>query len=388
MAAFLEASPSVTQAASGAAIGERVRQAREALGLTQKGLADLVELPAAQTVSEIEHGRRDLRPAELVRIARALHTEVDILLGLQEQQPRVGVLWRRAASGTDGRREAQLRERAERYAQLERWCGAEPPKHVWQADFAFSRATADEAGALAEHVRRVMDLGSIPAATLLRTLEETYGVKVFWDYLTSDADGDCSAACMRGEFGSAVLLDASEVPWRRTFSLAHELFHLLTWEATASTADASTWPRRIEGLADAFAGTLLMPADSLTDRFRAGARDGKITYGELVRLAREFGVSTHALLIRLRYLRHIQASDVDRLRNDQTFRRVDRMSWAEIEKPDVPFSRRYTALAYSAFQQGTIGVSMLAKYLETPIADLELPQDTVEDASEAALTVV
>lgn len=369
-------------------IGERVRQARESLGLTQKVLADLVDLPAAQTVSEIEHGRRDLRPAELVRLARALHVQVDTLLGLQRQEPQGGVLWRRVSPGGDRRREAQLRERAERYAQLERWCGAEAPKTLWQVSFDFARATSEAASALAEDVRRVMDLGSIPAATLPRTLEESYGVKVFWEYLTADSDGDCSAACLRGEFGSAILLDASEVPWRRNFSLAHELFHLLTWDATASAAEGDTWPNQIETLADAFAGTLLMPAETMTERFEARARDGKITYGELVRLAREFGVSTHALLIRLRTLRHVQAGDVERLRKDETFRRVDRMSWAEVEDPHVPFSPRYTELAYTAFQQGTIGVSMLAKYLEKPIADLELPQETVEDASEAALTVM
>ncbi|MGH7471409.1 MAG: ImmA/IrrE family metallo-endopeptidase, partial [Longimicrobiales bacterium] len=254
----------------------------------------------------------------------------------------------------------------------------------------FASAAAADSTRLAEDVRRAMDLGSIPSAALLRSLEDCYGVKVFWEQLTEAHDGDCSAACARGEFGSAILIDASEAPWRRNFSLAHELFHLLTWNSMpVREADSDpTWPERIERLAENFAGSLLLPADSLSDRFTARAQDGKITYGELVRMARDFGVSTQALLIRLRDLRHIKATDVARLLKDETFRRVDEASWVDRNVPAVPFSARYVELAYAAFQRGIIGVSMLAKYLEKPIADLELPETKVEDAAEAALTVV
>jgi Zn-dependent peptidase ImmA (M78 family) len=281
-------------------------------------------------------------------------------------------------------------ERAARYAQLEQWCGEKASRALPEFQLDFASATAADATRLAEDVRRAMDLGSIPAAALLRTLEDCYGVKVFYERLTEAHDGDCSAACARGEFGSALLIDASEPPWRRNFSMAHELFHLLTWKSTRNRAGepVDSWPQRIEQLADTFAGSLLLPADSLSDRFTARAQDGKITYGELVRMARDFDVSTHALLIRLRDLRHIKASDVDRLLKDETFRRVDEASWVDREAPSIPFSVRYTELAYAAFQRGIIGVSMLAKYLETPIADLELPETTVEDAAEAAITVV
>lgn len=374
-----------------ASIGERIKLAREALGLTQKELADLTGLPAAQTVSEIEHDRRELRPSELVQVARVLHTQVDVLLGLAMTSTEAAVLWRRSGENSNKRREAQLRARAERYAQLERWCGEESAKLLWQVKFDFSTAGPQQASALADDAGRSLNLGSIPSATLLRTLEENYGVKVFWDHLTEETDGDCSAACARGDFGAAILLDASEVPWRRNFSLAHELFHLLTWDSSnASTGGSATrtWPGKMETLADHFAGCLLMPDSALSERFAARMRDGKITYIELVRLARDFGVSTHALLIRLRDLRHITQSEVDRLRADETFRRVDRNSWVDVEPVNTPFSSRYIELAYTAFQQGTIGVSMLAKYLETPIADLVLPEQTLEDATEAALTPV
>ena len=375
---------------SSQAIGERVRQAREALGLTQREVAEAVDLPAAQTLSEIEHGRREVRPAELVRIARFLHTSVDILLGIEQPPAAAGVLWRRTTQGANRRREAQLQERAERYAQLERWCGEEPPKTLKQYSFDFANQTPEGAAELADEVRKSMDLGSIPSATLLRTLEETYGVKVFWDYLTQESDGDCSAACTRGEFGCAILLDASEPAWRRNFSLAHELFHLLTWEVSIGFAE-DNGPRhlsdRVETYADRFAGALLLPEESISERFRARARDGRITYGELVRMARDFGVSTTALLIRLRELQHISSAIVDRLLSDRKFREVDEKSWPAPEHLSVPFSPRYVKLAYAAFQQGTIGVSMLAKYLEKPIADLELPE-TIEDAAEAAIPPV
>jgi transcriptional regulator with XRE-family HTH domain len=207
-------------------IARAVRAAREAVGLTQAALAAAAGFASLQIVSAIETGQRDVKAWELSKLARALHTSVDVLLGLDEPEP-VRVFWRRGSTGISGIREAQLRERAERFALLEEWCDLPAAEALPEFAFDPRRASFADAERLALAVSRTLDLGSRPAASLLRVLEERFRVKVFYDEL-GEAE---SAACTRGAFGAAVLLNAVQAPWRRNYSLAHELFHLVTWRA-------------------------------------------------------------------------------------------------------------------------------------------------------------
>ena len=61
-------------------LAERLREARERLGLTQKQLADMAGFPAHQIVSQIESGSREVKASELARLAKALHVSVQDLL--------------------------------------------------------------------------------------------------------------------------------------------------------------------------------------------------------------------------------------------------------------------------------------------------------------------
>jgi Zn-dependent peptidase ImmA (M78 family) len=363
--------------------------------MSQRALAERVGVPAAQTISEIEHGRRAVRTAELVKFSRALHTEVDVLLGTRAAPQAPHVLWRRVDSGHHRGRDAQLLERARRYAQLEAWTGAEPAALLPNFPFDPRAATQRSVASLAAETRKQLDLGSIPAATLVRTLEDVYGVKIFFERLEEDGDGAGSAACVRGEFGAAILMNAAEAPWRRNFNFAHELFHLVTWDGVerARTEGAGggrppRWFGPLERLADHFAAHLLLPADALLTRFDARTREGKVTYRDLVGLAREFEVSTHALLIRLRELGRLRQADVTRLLDDAAFRDVDRSTMVgRWDEPEVPFPARYRRLAGRAYEQGTIGISKLAEYLETPVGELELPDVLPSDEVQASVAV-
>lgn len=381
--------------ATAASVGEAIRQAREAMGMSQRALAERVGLSAAQTVSEIELGRRAVRTAELVKFSRALHTDVDVLLGLREAPRAPLVLWRRVADGHHRARDAQLLERARRYAQLEAWTASEPAAVLPDFPFDPRAATQHRVASLAAETRKQLDLGSIPAAALVRTLEDVYGVKIFFERLEKEDDGSCSAACVRGDFGAAILMNASEAPWRRNFNFAHELFHLVTWDAVQRAWLEDTrrgptprWYAQLERLADHFAAHLLLPADALLARFDARTREGKVTYRGLAVLAREFEVSTHALLIRLRELGRLRQTDVNRLRDDAAFREVDRATMAgRWDEPAVPFPERYRRLALRAYEQGTIGISKLSEYLETPVGELDVPNVLASDESQATIAV-
>jgi len=376
-------------------IAERIRAAREALGYTQQTLAELAGFANLQTISDIERGQREVKAWELVQLSRALHTDIDVLLGLRTATPPIRVLWRRGSLGKDGRREAQLIERARRFAQLEQWCGETSPSTLPNEEFEPTQATYRSVEDLADRYRRILDLGNIPAASLLTTLGETYGVKIFYEPLTEEVDGDSSAACVRGDFGAAVLLNASEAPWRRNFSLAHELFHLITWDSVeeawardAAVGEEPEWFEQLEKFANAFAANLLLPEESLGKYMDARADKGSIRYVDLINLARKFGVSTQALLYRLAKLRYIHQETVDRVLEDPEFETLDRHS-RHIHWGDAPdtFPERYLRLAQQAYEREIIGPSKLAEFLEKPLGSFPLPDSGLADAAETTLTI-
>lgn len=72
--------------------GERVRQLREDLNMTQGELADAIVLSAPGVnqshISQIERGVAGLRPESLAAVAVALETSVDYLLGLTDDPTR------------------------------------------------------------------------------------------------------------------------------------------------------------------------------------------------------------------------------------------------------------------------------------------------------------
>jgi transcriptional regulator with XRE-family HTH domain len=84
-------------------LADRVKQARERLGLTQARFAEAVGFPGPQTVSDIEHGQRELHTWELVNVARVLKLSIQDLLGEQEVSTPT-VLWRMKPSGASIRR--------------------------------------------------------------------------------------------------------------------------------------------------------------------------------------------------------------------------------------------------------------------------------------------
>jgi Zn-dependent peptidase ImmA (M78 family)/transcriptional regulator with XRE-family HTH domain len=351
-------------------IATAVRAAREAVGLTQGALAAAAGFASLQIVSAIETGQREVKAWELLKLARALHTPVDVLLGIDEPQV-ARVFWRRGSGGISGVREAQLRERAERFALLEQWCDLPTAEPLAEFSFNPRRASFADAERLALALSRTLDLGSRPAASLLRILEERFRLKVFYDELGDDE----SAACARGSFGAAVLLNASQAPWRRNFSLAHELFHLVTWSAVESAWPAvgePEWSERLETLADVFASHLLLPAAEVSAQLDARTGDGRELEGtDVIAIAREFDVSTEALAWRLVNLGRREADWAKALLADAEFRRRDRLTMStRWSHPDVPFPERYVRLALLAYEKDRLSLSRLAEFLETSIGEV------------------
>lgn len=349
-------------------LGNRIRSARTALGLTQQQLSEQAGLPAPQVVSQIEKGEREVKAWELVNIARALHVDIGHLLRVEEPAARPAVLWREEPHENRAVLEAEFLQACERYALVERLCGrcGELDLPSWPKNP--ERMRFEQAAVLADRAREEFGLGSRPAHSLLGVLEDRYSVKVWHRQLGTDG----SAACSRGDLGAAVLLNADEVPRRRNFSLAHELFHLLTWKVATEGAPARGIPAgdRTEQCANAFAAALLLPADSLRSTWNRRTQGGSVHEVDIVEMAREYDVSTDALLWRLQNLGLLSPDVVADLRQNEAFRRLDRSS-RQASRPQLPKNpERYVRLAFTAYQKGSLSRARLAELLGVSIADL------------------
>lgn len=390
--------------AARAELGRLVRLYREALGIDQSRLAELAGLGTKQAVSALERGDRDVKAFELSRLARTLHVSMDVLLGVTPPAPAQKVLWRRriagrpTANGADERlqsRNAQLRERAERYALLEAWCGATAVDALPDFDIDVKVLTYAKASELAGRVARQLDLGSVPAASLEQTLADQFGVKIFHDAL--GVDGEASAACIRDDdvFGCAVLLNSDEPPVRRAFSLAHELFHLVTWTSVAEAwhvhddgrqgqmdGDEPTWFQQLERCAQSFAAALLIPADRvMAELERRARRPGEprgssrpvdclrpSDYAFMAHVS--FRVSTDALLWRLVNLGQLSKGDRDALaRHPELITFNSRMSERDAARGAV-FPERYWELVRLAYENGEAGLAKLAEFAEMRVDEL------------------
>lgn len=349
-------------------LGDRIHDARGRLSFTQQKLAEEAGFSSAQIISQIEKGEREVKAWELFNIARVLRLEISQLLAEEPQELTVPILWRKFPLENKGIIEAEFLRRCHQYGLLEKLCGRVIERQLPSKKVNFSSMNFNDADEFGKDVWKELDLGSRPACSLRFLLEDKYGVKIWYGDLAEEA----SAACTVGSFGAAILINSSEAPWRRNFSIAHELFHLITWSSMEieSVAEDSVLNDGIERLANVFASSLLLPASQLKEAFQPRIKDNKVNETDLVEVAREFDVSTEALMYRLINLGYAKREDIEPLLDSSEFRALDRSfrvgEWAK--PPSLP--ERFVRLAFFAYKMGNLSRPRLAEYLDTNLVEL------------------
>jgi Zn-dependent peptidase ImmA (M78 family)/DNA-binding XRE family transcriptional regulator len=347
-------------------IGGVVRTLRKRFGWDQRELAERAGFGHFQTVSEIERAKRSLKASEVVRLAEVFHISTNDLL--EGNVPRRGqfVLWRepdRSPERADT--EARFLERCRRFAFLEGLSGNAGGPTLPQYSIDLSGASYEDAESLAEEVRKTLQLGEVASPGLRENLGSQWRIKIFEDLMKNG-----SGATTSGEFGAAILENAGEPPTRRAFSLAHELFHLLTWDEVANHADQEN-PQcgdRNEKLANAFAAALLMPAETV---LRKLSNHRVERFGDFLPIARSMAVSLPALLWRLVNLKKLDRDRVQEFLILSGAKEATDLDWSAPTELDRPLPERYVLLAYSAYLRGDISIGKLAELLETNVGMVE-----------------
>ncbi len=336
-------------------LGQKLRFAREKAGLSQADACRRAGV-GESSLSEFENGKRDPSLAQLDALARTYSRSVASLVS-DEPEPVTSVLWRQRPSEGAEEVEAKFLRLCEQYANLERWSGDVAASRLPSSALAPSMAWS-AAEDLARSVRAQLGLGDRPALALLRVLEEDYGVKVF--HLSFEPTG--TAACSRSAtFGDSILLNAGSRRWRRNYDLAHELFHLLTWNIFRSSSATST--EQEEKLADKFASALLLPEEALRSAVTRRQTDTtKLTTPALFDIARDFDVSIAALVWRLHDLYGGKAPEYTKTRI-AALQEVAKL-YEDRTKDDPPTRpERFRALAITTLRAGEMSTGRFAEYL-------------------------
>jgi len=280
-------------------IGARIKALREERKLSQDDLARVFGFKDRQTVSAIETGERRVSADELLVAVEKLGASLDYFTDPFMLVGEGKFSWRQTNVG------------GERLSAYERVAGR------WIAAF---RAIAPQVGRAAPLLRRALglsrhhrfedameagerfaadfELGGVPALRLAEVMERELGILV----LMVDAfQGISGAACRLAEL-DVILINRHEIVGRRNFDLAHELFHILTWDAMPpehSEEAREMGGNRVEQLANNFASALLMPA-RLLDRYGEwSALDGGDLIARLNSAADDLQVTASALKWRL-----------------------------------------------------------------------------------------
>jgi Zn-dependent peptidase ImmA (M78 family)/DNA-binding XRE family transcriptional regulator len=349
-------------------LGSRIGELRKNLQMTQGDLAKALGVSSPQIVSQIEQGKREIGAWELASLAKVFRTTTSALLDIREPETQPEILWRKVPD-QEALKKMDFLKHCREYFELEQFNETNTPCEEFpKIKIDFKKATYAHINQITETISLQLSLGSKPALVLEKTLEERYGVKVW--YMDLGVDG--SAAATIGSFGPAILMNSSEAPWRRNYNFAHEVFHLVTWENSNPEilkADKELF-KKVESFANVFASCLLLPGDAITNASNRRLSKNTISYTDLIEIAREFAVSTEALVYRLQNLRRLDKNTAVKVLQDPQFRELDRTTMPDSwwDPPELP--ERFVRLAFIAYKKKKITRSRLSQYLNKSLLDL------------------
>lgn len=354
-------------------IHERLAQARETAGFSLAEATRKLDLKHYQILSSIEKGTRNVSANELISMARLYGRSLDYFFEADIPSEPVP-LWRRTA-GSDVRKEQrQFLAFLENYSRLENLLGL---KRRWKEILTnldsddFAENGFEAASRLGADIHRRLDLGSCPAGNLLNVLENTLRFKVIHLPLGAGLSG---ASIVDSALGAGILINANDAPWRRNFDLAHELFHIVTWKIFShEEIGDGTRKTKPEQFADSFAARLLLPRDHLLDALKETVMNQQLKLVDIIELAKEFGLSSEAVLWRLVNLEKLRKNQVEKILSNAGFRDMDRDLRRGLyeERQPAKFPQRYISLACRCLMEGKISRGLFAEYMEIDRSEID-----------------
>ncbi len=304
-------------------LGERLRQARLAAGLSLEGLVERLEQPITkQALSKYERGLSQPPPSRIADLAAALHVRTSSLLA--ESDVQIEWVAYRKLQRLSQSRQAQVtavaRQRLEGEIRLRELFhlgerhdlpGPIDVEQLHDCDYA------------AAAVRMRWDLGDRPIDSLIERIEEHGCAVVTWP-----EEWGFDGLSGRANQTPVLVLNQSAPPDRLRFNAAHELGHLVM----KATED----PRTDEKFAHRFAASFLVPAEAA--RRELGHKRHGLELEELGLLKQRWGLSMQAWVRRAHDLEIISNELYRRLNmrfRQQGWHRKEPFAYEATESPTL-----------------------------------------------------
>jgi len=341
-------------------IGDRIKQARNAVGLSTRQLGELANV-SAMAISKYESGQNTPSSSVLLALAKALDVRTEYFF----RNANVSL------ENVEYRKDDKLPEKihntiiADIVDQIERRVdlGKILPE-AWNNPFDKPKRLPaiddfDIIETVAEQVRKYWDLGSNPVQDLIDTIEE-HGVKVFTVNLNGEDRFDGLSATVDNM--PIIVVGSDWVGDRQRFTLAHELGHLIMHHRMPEDWDEKT----IESACHRFAGAFLAPRSEVLKAL--GNKRKWLEPQELMQLKHEFGLSMAAWTFRARDLGIISKQTMSEL-----WKLFRQRNWKTTEpNPQYPKEevRRFKQFTYRALAEEMIGESKAAQLLGMSVTAL------------------
>jgi transcriptional regulator with XRE-family HTH domain len=354
-------------------LDRRIMAARETAGFSITQAAQKLGFKNYQTLSAIEKGIRKINAHELIMMARLYGRSLDYFLE-SDATPDPSPLWRKTKKPDTKKVQRQFLSFLENYSNLEHLLGLKRRWKDVQKNYDrddFSVNGFEQADKLGAEIHSFLDLGSHPSLNLLNVLDNKLRFKILHMPLE---DGVSGASVVDNALGVGILINANDAPWRRHFDLAHELFHVITWNVfSPEEIGNGTTITRPEQYANIFASSLLLPENHLREALKETATDNEIRIIDIIELAKEFGVSTEAVLWRLVNLKMINRLLAEKVLDSPNFRDLDRDMRQKLYEKDGPskFPSRFISLACRCLMEGRISRGVFAEYLEIDRSEID-----------------
>lgn len=339
-------------------LGNRIKQAREAAGLSLRALAEKAGV-TAMAISKYEREESTPSSGVLLALAKALGVRTEYFF----RQTEIDL------TDVEYREHEKLPEKEEKKVisdvieQLERWIELEEfIPTPWSIEFKLppglpkTLRSYDDIEQVVEILRDAWGLGRNQVPDLIDTLE-TKGIKI----IITRYDGHKLFNGLAAKVNhSPVIVVGKHWPGdRQRFTLAHELGHLVLHGRLSSALDE-------EAACNRFAGAFLVPKESVYAAL--GNKRTWLEPQELMYLKQDWGLSMGAWTFRARELGILSKEHFQNI-----WRHFRAHGWKEKE-PDPQYPNEKTSLfqqlVYRALGEDIIGESKAAELLGMSVMDL------------------
>lgn len=336
-------------------IGERLKRARNASGLSMKALGEAAGV-SANMIKKYEHNDSMPSSGVLIKLSKALQVRSEYFFRPSKIE-LTDVEYRKRANTPKSivkRIHADVLDQAERWEELTNlWPNFPLPKFKVPDSLPEQINTLEEVDAAADAIRQAWRLGLNPIADLIDTLELN-GILVIVTAVDENAKFDGLQTSISGK--PVIVVSANWPGDRQRFTLAHELGHLVLHGHLADGLEE-------EQACNRFASAFLIPASSMFKQL--GTQRHTLEAQELYLLKQEYGLSMQGCLYHAANLNIIS----ERVRKS-IFIYFSSQGWRK-QEPGTPYPKETTLLfqqlVYRALGEGIISESKAAELLVMPL---------------------